>query len=340
MNQHNKSGYIMMLALIMISLLVVIVTYIATRSHTFSPLAARSQEQLKARALALSGVQVGIAQLVFFKTGKKEQGTKPASGDEIQKKFLEKLLPVLNKLQTFGLKKATDGIEGRIQICISSEDGKIDLNQLWDFQKNQFAYLKEKNKDEWQKLYEALFAQVSKIAKTNSLFSPLQNFLKERGYLINDPTELLLIKEYQTFKNTIFYDPEKKNVLYLTDLFTVWTGRKTIEPWLLSQSLKNVLELQSEEQFDQALKNFKVENNWKTAWDQLFLPLYKKNLASLPKNFELLLSAKFEPKIFSILSYGTFEGITSTMLAIIELVEKLEKEEKSYHAIIRKIYWL
>lgn len=331
----------MMLSLIVITLLIVIVTYIATRAHTFAPLAARTQEQLKSRMLALSGIQIGAAQLVSFATGKKEDQEKKLSADEKQKKFLEKLLPVLNKLQTFPLKKAVDGTQGRIQICIGSEEGKLDLNQLWNFQKQQFAYEQEKNKDEWQKMYEDLFSRIGKSSKGSNLLQTLQTFLKNRGYVINDPTELLLIKEYQTFKFDIFYDPEKKDKVYLTDIFTVWTSKKTIEPWLLSQSLKNVLELKSEEKFEQALKNFKIQSNWKNDWDKLFLSIYQKNFASLPKNFELILNPKFETKIFSIVSHGTFAGITTKMFAIVELSEKKsEKNEISFETKIRKLYWL
>jgi len=47
------------------------------------------------------------------------------------------LLPHLNRWQTFHLTKDIDGVDGTIYICISSEDGKLNINKAFDFDKNE-----------------------------------------------------------------------------------------------------------------------------------------------------------------------------------------------------------
>ena len=138
-------------------------------------------------------------------------------------------MPILNRWQTVKLDFAKDGIDGEIKICIMSEDGKINLNELYDFQKHAFVG-SGKEQEELKKTLQEIFGNIKKASGTEGLFESLETFLKERDDKLRDITELLTIKAFANFKNDIFYTPDhqsstgkEKKPLYLTDIFTLWT---------------------------------------------------------------------------------------------------------------------
>lgn len=330
----------------MISLLVVLVTYLALRSQTYVPFAKRVPIYLRTQLLANSGIQIAAAQLVTFSQAKKgeqapDQKAQKPKPEEQKKQFLEKLLPVLNRWQTFNLKESADGVSGTIKICIGAEDGKIDINQLWDFEKQKFIF--KDNKD-GEKLFEELFNRIGALTGSTNVLPALETLFKNRAYPLNDVSELLMVKEFQVFQNDLFYEPtadEESKKIYLSDIFTVASGKKGIDPWLFSHSWRTILELKLlEGGRAQALKAFKMQTNWKTDWDKAFVSLYEKNIASLPKSMDLLLSRQFDPKLFSVLSYATIGKITTKMYALLELIETTQKNVTTIEIKIRKLYWL
>lgn len=343
---YTSAGYIMVLTITMVAVLTTLITYMVTRVQTYYPASKHAQANMQAHLLALGGVQIGMAQLFDFIMEKesKEQGAKTekkANPADQWKLFLEKFLPKLNVWQTFDLKRNIEGIDGTIKICLGSEEGKLDINQLWDFKNNSFFFEKDENK---KKLYEELFNRMNKLGKASDLFASFQKFFKNRGYLMNDVSELLLIKEYKVFVENLFYEPDKKEpLIYLTDIFTIWTGKKTIDPWLFSASWQNILELKHEKKKDlkEVLKQFKPTIKWSTEWDKTLALIYEKNLNTLPKNIDSLFADTFEPKIFSVLCQGIFEKTTSNLLAIIELTKtRTQDSEQKIEVKIRKLYRL
>ncbi|MCL5875164.1 MAG: type II secretion system protein GspK [Candidatus Dependentiae bacterium] len=344
---RTSSGYILLLVVMIISLLSLMATYIALRVHTYYPAMSYPQTKAQAHLLALGGVHVGMAQLVDFFAAKKDKEVdsqqKKANPDEESKQFLTKLLPKLNQWQTFPLEKNIEGVAGSIKICISSEDGKLDLNQLWDFKNDQFAFEKQENK---KKLFQDLFSHIEKVSKKADLFTSLQKMFKTRGYVFNDVSELLMIQEYQKFANHLFYEPidtKEEAPVCLADIFTIWTGKQKLSPWLFSSAWQRILDLKSvkNSSVEQALKEFKKNTQWTLSWDKTVSLLYEKNFNSLPKNMDLLFEAKFEPKIFSVLSYGIFDKTTDKVLAILELATTKEKDgAQKIEVKVRKLYWL
>lgn len=53
-------------------------------------------------------------------------------------KFLEAFFPSLHQWQTFKLKEGVEGIDATIRICLSCEEGKINLNNIYDFKEKKF----------------------------------------------------------------------------------------------------------------------------------------------------------------------------------------------------------
>ena len=92
----------------------------------------------KAKMLALSGVQLAMSKLSLPEK-KETKENKAQSPDVMSKKFLEKILPIINRWEIISLKEKTDNIDAEIKICIVCENGKININKLYDFNTHKFV---------------------------------------------------------------------------------------------------------------------------------------------------------------------------------------------------------
>lgn len=344
----KRSGYILIVSLTFICLFMFMVTYIVYRGSAFVPYAKIAVNKQQAMLLAQSGIEIAISQLCAPKVPQKKQQTasnaaqkQQAPGRDVQiKDALGLLLVNLNRWQEFKLTEKVEGIDATIKICIMSEQGKIDLNAFYDVNKHQFTDVQH-----GKKIIEEAFAAIDKLYDTKGAFDQFSKFMKSRQYALNDATELLLIKEFAQFGDAQFYDPsDKAKKIYLTDLFTVWTGNRRVNPWLLSASCATIMGIALDQGIDaaqyknrvaQSLKQFKLNSQWQSDWDKTLKPLYGKEYNSIPKSLQPLLSSSFEADIFSILSYATVGGVTQRLLAIIYAPLDGQKDP-----VIKKVYWL
>lgn len=366
MNQkRNNHGYIMIFTLLIIGAAMMIVTYIGHRGSFYLPFSSMIIAREKAKMLALGGVQVAIAQLAQSdkkdekgkaqedKTEPTQEGEeaateKPAQTKQIpEKEFLIRILPTLNRWQHFDLKEETDGIDARLSICLMSEEGKINLNRIIDLKKHVIKGTEQKG---WKAALPELFKGIERVAGGGELLPAFEKIVKELQFPFNDSTELITRKEFNHFKDILFYQPlsaKGKDKIYLTDIFTVWSNSDTIEPWLLSDSMISILALsrgeiddakKRKEQVEGLLKNFKVRSNWQQDWDTIFKPIYGKELRSLPKNIDSILSTRFEPRFFSARVHATVADVTQMLFVILERVKSAQAGE--YDVEIKKLYWL
>ncbi len=363
----NKApGYILILTLMVISLSVVLVTFIATRGITFFPFARIERDREKAEMLAFGGVQLALSQLAVGPEEEKKQkpGTKEtvamakAENKEQQKAtvLLTNVLPILNKAQKFQFNKARDGYDGAIELCVMSEEGKLNINALYDFEKQKFIN-EGKPQGDMKKILQELFVRIEKLTGGKELFKGFEKFLKERQYKVNDATQLLSIKEFSVFNDTVWYqapgqtkDTTKKEQrpVYLTDLFTTWAETAQLEPWLLSDSMRALLDLkrvepqekEEKERMKDLLKKFKTQATWSSDWNTLLAPIYGKDFSKLPQGIDVLLRPTFGGATFSVLSYGIVGSITQKLVAIIERREPLQEGGSRYEVTIKKLYWL
>jgi len=370
--QNHKSGFALIVTMIMISLIASITVFIARKSTLFAPYAKIAIHQQKARQLALGGVQLAISKLASITKPEKQTTTdqgqqRPQKMDDtyLAQQLLTHLVPIINQSQTIPLKKAFDGIDGKIEFCITSEHGKININQLYDFEKHRFIDEHEKATDDEKKkgarqLIKNVFEQVQKAMGATNLFESFEKFIKQRQYKLNDVTELLAAPGFDIFKNYLFYvpptlmkDSEKAwRPIFLTDLFTLESGKKQIEPWLLSDSLRGgfgfsrvAQESQEKKEsthkmIQEALKKFSLSTDWKKDWDKMLAPSLKKEYGSLSPSITSHLSTKFESTIFSVVSYGTFANVTQRLYALLERSVQKAKDDVVIHVKIKKIYWL
>ena len=351
---YVRDGYIMIFTLLVVAAAMVVVTYVGHRGSFYMPFSYMITAREKAKELALGGVHVGIAQI--SKTVQKEEnkenkqdGKEQQESDTQDKDFLKRILPALNRWQLFDLVEEIDGVDAQLRVCIMCEDGKINLNRIIDFEKGVFL---GDEKSGWKSIMQELCKTIEQTTKTEGLFAAFEKIVKEAKHEFNDATELMSHKEFQHFKDTLFYHPptsNKETPLYLTDIFTVWSRADKLEPWLFSDSINGLFGLprvevddvkKRKDQIDAWVKNFKIRANWQQDWQTLLMPIYGKELRTLPKNIDSVLKPTFAPQYFSILVDAKVDEVTQRVYAIVKRTKRSQGNTVEYDNEIIKLYWL
>ena len=348
---HKQSGYILAITLAFIAMLMFLGAYVANKGLVFGAYSKTMINRQKAMQLATGGIQLAMSQIAGepVKKEKEQPKDQPAKGAQAGKtpeqpsegkQLLKTLLPVFNKVQTFTLKQSIEGVNGTITLLIGSEEGKININAMYDFDKHKFSGEGAAQND-MKKVMQEVFVALKERTGAD-LFAEFEKFLKERKYPLNDVTELLAIKGFDVFKNEVFEDgqaakDQKKPQIFLADLFTVSSPRAQIEPWFFSDSVLALLNLKrdKEKSVDDLLKNYKDRSDWKNDWAKTLKPLYNIDYTALPKGIASLLNPTFAPRFFSVLSVGTVGGVPVRLLAIVERVKS--GTDQSIKMIIRKV---
>lgn len=354
----HQPGYVIPVTLIFISAIVAIAGLLYAMSAIYTPYQHIMIEQEKARQLALGGIHIGMSSLSqpCQKKEKKETGQQQKEGPAAQEKeealFLARLITGFDRWQLFTFTKERDGIAGEIKICITCEDGKVNLNEIYDFKKHQFT---NKAGGQWKLFVTELMKRIQTKMGGHNLFNALENFLKKRSDPLNDVTDLFAIKEFELFKNNLFYEPEqekKQKPLFLADLFTVHTNQPMLDPWLISYSMLATFDLSRNAVagkdplalVNDLLKGFKKTSSLKEWWEKFLSKIYGKGLQSLPKTIESVLSTTFEPKNFCIMSHGSFGSVTQRVVAIVERQPVAAGTGKTssecYDVSIKRLYWV
>lgn len=327
-------------------LFIVTISYLVQKNIVFSSFTKTMIDREKARQLAYSGIHLAMSQLAMASEQEKkeeqskEQG-KPVATCSDGKQFIKTMYTILNTWQDFSLKRSIDGIDGKISIAIGCEDGKINLNSVYDFKEHKFVG-EGKAEGDMKKIMQLIFAQLKEQTNVD-MFDEFEKFMKEREYPLNDVTELLLIKNFDWFKDKLFYEPsrEKKTApLYLTDLFTIWTNQPGFDLWLLSPSLQQLFGFKKPDTIntEELLKLFKDSISLPQDGINIVKALYNADYNKIAKTISPLIRTTFEPKVFSVVSYGTIGAVTVRLLALVERVKKESKEATGYTLSIRKIY--
>lgn len=362
-----KEGYILVLALSMLSLIMVLVTGLFNRATPFIFFDAAVIKREKAKELALSGLQIAMSQLQAHVEDKKDQpapSANPLEGkgasieDKRRDKLFKSLVPTLNNWQKFPLTEAHDGVKGSIEICISCEQGKVDINEIFDFKTKKFIG-EGKPQGDMRKLMQSVFAKLAPLIKDKNLFSVFEKFLKQRHSKLHEVTELLRVKEFQeVFATRQFYEPPlqskdevskgKKQAVYLTDLFTIWSQEQTASVWVLSDALCAIFgfnRVQADDikvrkqMVDQALEQKALAvKSLDAVWPKGPQLVYGKELSAIAPEIKPLLSASFEPDTFSVISRGTVGNISQKIFAIIERREP--EGDQSTAFVIKRLYVL
>jgi hypothetical protein len=332
------------------------VTQVFTRGAAYFAYTSTIEKRERAKMLALSGVELAMSQLYVKKPEqKKGEGGKGAQdkkgGQPAQKPnevgiLFQQIFPVLNRWQSKTFNSPQQGLDGEIKFYIACEDGKLNLNNLYDFEKQQF----KGNKQEQELFRKTFLGKLKSVAHIDGdLFIGLEKLFKKNR--LNDVTQLLERPEYHDFINKVFIKPggQDKPDIVLTDIFTTWTQEQGVNPWFFSQSMDDLFGLQGAARDSinarkEAMKNwtklFKPQASWQKDWDTTLGKVYGVQLKTLPQKVDSMFLTKFVPKTFSVVSYGIVGEITQKVFAI---VVRSGNSNDTYGDVpykIVKLYWI
>jgi hypothetical protein len=383
-NKENP-GYLLVYTLLSITIAMGIITIALSRVTVFTAMSQLIVTRAQARQLALGGIVLAISQLTIPEeknekpkpefSGQDKKKEEPSEDPE--KKELVRLLTLLNRWRMIKLLQQRDGIQGTIQFCITSEEGKIAINELYDFEKKKFVGEAEKKAGDQnqqqipettssalvekamnikeqmpdgRKVLDMICMTIRSRMGGSASVGEIEGLFKKRNRPLDDVTQLFELPGFSAFKHAVFIQPpeqqkQEKNekALYLTDLFTVARSSPQIDPWLFSDSVRALLDLARVKQTDpnmltpEQLKQLKTQINWPTEWDTFLKSLYGKDYASLPKQITPFFKPKFEGKHFAITTYGTVGKVTVKYYAIIERIPARSEQEKPT-AVIKQLF--
>lgn len=350
----NKSGYVLIMSLLMLSVLTIIVSRLFYKAASYTAFSKTIIESQKAKQLALSGISLAISRMSIPPV----ETDKNSSEDEVEKaleeKFLMRIFPILNLWQEYKFTEEKDSFDGVINYVVACENGKLNLNKIYLV--NQY-FLKKKGGSEQAKALEGLAKFTSGLKKflPEDYILGLQEAFNERKYPYNDVSELLKIKQFDYFNTKLFLDfplqdDNGKNKIFLTDLFTIFTNTTPMQPLLLSHSVIQMLGLEvssdpaeRKNALDIALssepppENTKKEDELKAEWNNLFKPLYKVEFEALPENASAFLDPGLMPTFFSVVSSARVGSVTKKLYAILQM-RIIGDNEISFEVV--KLYWI
>ncbi|MFH0898817.1 MAG: hypothetical protein V1855_04515 [bacterium] len=357
----KNNGFVVIVALMMVSLMILLTQQLLQNVTVSSVFIKTMVDRERAEMLALSGLEIAMFNLLGKQEGKKKKeggapvapATPPApaagsaKGTEKKKlteeqRFLQRILPFLNRWREYTLTEKLDGVDGQIKICISCEHGKININEIFDFKKQEF-------KKEYAALLQGL--EIKGKFKAGEILKRLEEFLTKRRKKLDDVSELSSIKGLGHLD--IFYKPPKagrviserkkepsapNTDLTLQDIFTIWTDKAELDPLFFSDSLCAIFTLRRpraddakimKDKFKNFIENFKKEwaGDWVANWKNL--ELFYEQTPKFLQNIKDVFSKQFEPTVYSVLSCGKVGQVEQYLLAIIKKVDKKQDEEKA-----------
>lgn len=343
---NTSPASVMIFCLMMMAGLLFLSQQLITSVYVSSRFIRTMVDREHAEALALGGFQVAIAQLMVDKTDERpdKKNKDAAQPDEKENKqktallsMLKRVIPHLNRWQKFEFTEKNDGFDGELKICISCEQGKLNINNIFDFQTMDF-------KKPFDQIMKSL--EMKNKLKPGQIYTRVIEFFKKRKRRLDDISQLLQIPDLEALD--IAYNPpvlpEKKkqsspNVnVTLQDLFTTWSDGVIFEPLMLSDALCAVFGVRRpqaddaqvmREQYEQFFTKYDPTQtyDWEQSWD-ILEPLYgpkPKSIASIKGIF----TKQFGAKVFSVLSCGKVGSVESHALAIIREVEAEDTDQKT-----------
>lgn len=357
----NKTGFVLVLTLMIIGLCSAMILSVLTRTVAHKSLSTVTLNQEKAKALALGAIQIAMCQLVPEESDNKQEPQKaslnspknnfqngPENKVSSESKYLIQIFNLLNRWQTFEFTTQSDNFDAKLEIYISCENGKIDLNQLFDFEKKQFK--KFGKNSESKKILNWLDEKLQAY-KIPNLSESLDKLFKKQENIFVDITQLLEASELKNFENIIFpIAPSQSNKdskkIYLADIFTVDSYNKSLIPWALSQSLLTLMgtkPINKDNESQRAslaekLKSSKLSADWEKEWNKQASPVYGIEWNNINTDLRQLFLSKFEPTIFSVICYATVGNTTEKLVAIIS--KDRDPRSKQAGFAIKKLYWI
>lgn len=345
-----KKGYVLPLAVMIIAIMVTLTTRLFDRSRVQIAYGKYVVDRVQASEMALNGIV--IAQRLIAQSYEPPKDEKASANSDQQ--IYSQLLPLLGTWKKYTINEHRGSVAGSVNICITCEDGKINLNKLFDWEKKQWRSIPD-NKTGYEPLIQKIGGQIAQFAHLKkSLFSNLTDFFKKRGYPLNDITDILSQSDIGNWSEYIFFEPldisnkktDPNRPIYLNDIFTVWTSHTGANPWVLSDGMRALIGAHriDAHKFDTAAikkvsKNFKKTITLKTDWDNTVKPLYGISYGPKIASMAPFIDSDYSISAFCVLSYATVGRCTQRLCAIITRTASSNSSDEPQWAIAR-IYWL
>jgi len=335
--KSHKPGYVLILAIMIIAVMTLLVTAIVNQTVVFGRLVKTLSDREQAQMLALSGINIAIAQL----SNDNQQKTKEQKGPATTNSQLEKFWPLMNRWQTFAFTDEIDGINGSSLLYIASESGKINFNMLYDFKNKKFV------KNDTIDGFAIINSAMKHLMLADKDKNRLAELLTTRDNPLVDVTELLTGGQDNVLLKHLFPVESEKGVLSFFDIFTVETASASLQPWFLSKSIATIYGLNFDKEMDKESVNTILKSvgsipahiSWQQHWDPLFSSVYGKQYSALNPEFRQLFAPRFETSTFSVVSCGKFGDVLVRVYAI--LIQKPQTNETSgAEYYVKKLYWI
>jgi hypothetical protein len=361
MVRKAESGYILILTTFIVATSILLISFVVSRVATYRQLTKISAEKESARLIARSGIDIAMSQLMIFaqkqeqQQAKKQDAKKPDQTKQDQSKETEEgdekskadfVLKTLNKWQSFDLTEKHESMDATCEIYITSEQGKININNLYDFGQKQFKVLGTTDgKKVLEFIADRLKPTFESQGKKIDLLHLIEQALREHGGPLDDISQILTPQDSEILQERLFPSKDQKDRITLFDIFTT-AKTQGLHPLAVTPSTKLLIGLKtpgkdakekpSNGQIDNILN--KQIRDWKREWEPTLAALYGTNYASIPEPIKSLFANKFETNLFFVVSYGKVGSITEKVAALIEKNQTGTTKEKPF--IIRKLYWL
>lgn len=338
---HIKRGYILFLLFTVLSVCSVLISLYFSQVIIYRQLMHLLISKEKTNRLAQSSIS--LVQALMTPATKENEAKNTHSGGKTKEsepsedqQLLTALFDCWNKESAYTVTSKDDGFDAIIKISVQSEQGKLNLNSLFDFEKKKFLF--EGTPNDRKKLCTWLFEKIAILTKKPSLFPAFEKYLVTRTFDFNDVCELLTVKEFaDTFGSALFLTfPEQKidqqplseqviepKDIFLTDIFTVSTEQETINPWLFSSSWCKILDLKpkqklSDEEKKKIFSQVAKTANWDSDWNKNLKDFYQKEYKDLASEIKTILTTEFEANIFSLLLKVNIGETNSTIFTIVK----------------------
>lgn len=332
----RKSGYALVLAILIIGVITTLIASVVNKVIVFGRLGNVLVEREQARILAMSGLQIAIAQLSDDPQAVQSQAKSGADKQPSELgRTLKKVMPLINRWQMFTCTEEKEGVDGSCELYIACEHGKISINRLYDFENKKFI------KNDKLDGYKVLQIASEKVPQGKELAEGIAAMFKERGRPLQDVTEIFKDKKFKKLAAYVF--PSSGQAVTLLDLFTVETTKPFVQPWFLSKSLNTVLGFKNQDTVEKAALDTLFEKGkslpnttaWQQNWDTYLAPIYGKQYSTIVPEIRALFNEEFEIPNFSVISYGKFGKVVVKAYAVLQ-----KKEDKTVSYCVKKIYWI
>lgn len=338
----QRRGFILILAIAAIGMMSIAVTRAVLRLVVFSRVNKVMLDREQAKLLALSGVSYAIALMSADKEQKPDEQKKAESEQKKQLDFLvRKPLSVINRWHKKELQDTIDGIVGTWSVLIVSEYGKMNINAYGDadFAKHEQA----------RKAYGAVCAKIPSLfrvagAGADPLADRIAKLLAARKRSLFNLTELYSDDIFYPYAASLYAEPNRQAPIF-SELFSAYREGHNICVWLLSPTIEKMLGLvrkpiAKKEDWDAIYALFDSKAQDKDLVQKILQVVYGDTAQRISADLLPVLHAKFEPNLFSVVSYGTYKDVTVKLVAVIHRKNVSEGTREVPRFFVRNITWI